>query len=129
MLRAFAAVYETGGIRPAARQLEVTHSSVSRFVHELEAWLDVSLIDRRKEHRATAFTAEGEMLGRRVLACLAELESSLNAVKESRNANSVVIETTPSFAARWLLPRLGQFEEAFKWIELSVLVDQRIKTL
>jgi len=42
-LRAFAAVYEAGGVRPAARALQVTHSSVSRHLHELEAWLGVAL--------------------------------------------------------------------------------------
>ena len=36
-LRAFAAVFETGGVRPAARALQVTHSAVSRHVRELEA--------------------------------------------------------------------------------------------
>ena len=40
-LRTFAAVYETGGVRPASRALNVAHSSVSRHLRELEKALDI----------------------------------------------------------------------------------------
>ena len=95
---------------------------------QLEAWLDAPLVDRADGRRMMAFTPEGEALGRATLKSLAGLETALNSIREKRNANAVVIETTPSFAVRWLLPRLGRFEQHHKWIELSVLVDQRLRT-
>jgi len=126
MLRAFAAVYESGGIRPAARQLGVTHSSVSRFVSDLEGWAGTQLLERHGGKRSVSFTPEGEALGRAVLKSLSELERAVNTVKERHTGNSVTIETTPSFAARWLLPRLEKFEADNNKIELSIVVDQRL---
>jgi LysR family glycine cleavage system transcriptional activator len=127
LLRAFAAVYETGGVRPAARRLGIAHSAVSRHLHELEAWLGAPLLEPRKGKRTLAFSADGEALGRAALACLSQLDSAVASVREARRANAVTIDTTPSFAVRWLLPRLGAFEAAHRWIELSVIVDQHPK--
>ncbi len=127
-LRAFAMVYDTGGIRPAARTLGVAHSSVSRHVRELEAWLGSDLLIHRDGKRSLAFSPQGEALGKAALSSLSELAGAVAAISEVRPGNSVTIDTTPSFAVRWLLPRLGTFEQAHKWIQLSVLVDQRRKT-
>ncbi|MEH6633575.1 MAG: LysR substrate-binding domain-containing protein [Halopseudomonas aestusnigri] len=125
-LRAFAAVYETGGVRSAARLLGITHSSISKHVHELEAWIGVSLIHREKGVRSLSFTVQGEDLGRISLDGLSLLANGVDAVRESRRGNSVTISTTPSFAARWLLPRLQDFNANYPWIELSVIVDQKL---
>ena len=125
-LRAFAAVYETGGVRPAARALQVTHSAVSRHLRELEAWIGVPLLEVRQGARSIAFTAQGEALGKAALASLRELESAVAAVREARRGNAVTLSTTPSFASRWLLPRLPDLERAYPWIELSVVVEQKL---
>ena len=125
-LRAFAAVYETGGVRPAARALEITHSSVSRHVRELEAWIGLALIEPREGNRMLRFTAQGEALGRAALESLRDLAGAVAALRERRRGNSVTLTTTPSFAARWLLPRLHMLNETHPWIELSVIADQRL---
>ncbi len=124
-LRAFAALYETGGIRPAARLLDVSHSAVSRQVQDLEQWLGSALVNRREGKRRLEFTAAGEMLGRDALSCLNGLDQAVNTVREARQGNSVTIASVPSFAVRWLLPRLGEFEKQHSWVEVSVIVDQR----
>ncbi|NRG19683.1 LysR family transcriptional regulator [Rhizobiales bacterium] len=126
MLRAFAAVYETGGVRSAARMLGVTHSAVSRLVRDLEAWIDTPIIERNKGQRLIRFTAAGEALGRDLVKSFSGIEEAIRSIREIHPPNAVTIETTPSFAARWLLPRLGDFEAEYPWIELSIIVDQRI---
>lgn len=126
-LKALAAVYETGGIRPAGRLLGVTHSAVSRHLNDLEKRLGVNLLQKTGAATPLAFTPQGEMLGRSALACLTELDKSVTAVREARQGNSVVIATTPSFAIRWLLPRLPAFEALHPSIEISLLVDQRTR--
>lgn len=128
-LRAFAAVYDSGGVRPAARQLEVTHSSVSRHLNELQAWLGVGLFEVREGKRLLSFTPAGEALGRASLTSLRELESAVAALREQRRGNAVTIETTPSLAARWLLPRLPALEAAYPWIEVSIVVEQKLTNL
>ncbi|WP_160776233.1 LysR substrate-binding domain-containing protein [Stappia sediminis] len=126
MLRAFAAVYETGGVRPAARMLGVTHSAISRLLRDLEVWIDTPIIERKQGQRLIRFTAAGEALGRDLVKSFSGIEGAVQSVREAHPPNSVTVETTPSLAARWLLPRLGDFEAEYPWIELSVIVDQRI---
>lgn len=128
MIRAFAHVYDSGGVRPAARRLGIAHSAVSRYLSDLEAFLDVALIDRGAQGRSIAFTPEGEQLGREAIKALDRLEHTVRALRNTRRRNTVIVETTPSIAARWLFPRLGAFVQDLGWIELSVNVDQRIAT-
>ncbi|MEM8689553.1 MAG: LysR substrate-binding domain-containing protein [Pseudomonadota bacterium] len=127
-LRALAAAYETGGIRPAGRRLGVTHSAVSRHLSDLEKLLGVPLFQKTGASAPLAFTPQGEMLGKSALSCLSELDKSVTAVREARQGNSVVVATTPSFAVRWLLPRLPAFEQRHPSIEVSLLVDQRTRS-
>ncbi len=127
-LRAFAAVYETGGVRPAARLLTINHSSVSRHLQELEAWMEIPLLEKQEGVRRLRFTAEGEKMGREALASMNHLENAVLSVKENQRPNTVTIETISSIAVRWLLPRLASMEEEGRRLEISVLVDQRRKS-
>lgn len=128
-LRAFAAVYEAGGVRSAARALQVTHSSVSRHLHELEAWLGVALLEKRSAKERLAFTPQGQALGEAALAGIEALANAVDNVREVRRPNSVVIATTASFATRWLLPRLASLRKSQAWIEVSVTTQQAVQNL
>lgn len=128
LLRALAAVYETGGIRPAGRLLGIQHSAVSRSLRDLEAWLDVSIFEKQDGRRALAFTPEGAALGQAALAAMTDLETAVLKTREGSNTNSVTVATTPSFATRWLLPRLPELSAAHPKIEISILVDQARKS-
>jgi LysR family glycine cleavage system transcriptional activator len=125
-LRAFAAVYETGGVRPAARALQVTHSAVIRHLRELEAWLGVELFEEKNSKGRIALAPQGQALGKAALAGIAELQRAVESVREMRRPNSVVIATTASFAARWLLPRLPALQKSHAWIEVSVIARQAV---
>lgn len=126
MIRAFAAVYDSGGVRPAARRLGVAHSAISRHIAELETFLDVALIERGSQGRTLAFTPEGEKLGREAVKAFDRLDDTIQALRHTRRRNTVIVETTASIAARLLFPRLGAFAQDHGWIELSVNVDQRL---
>ncbi|WP_299554914.1 LysR substrate-binding domain-containing protein [uncultured Tateyamaria sp.] len=128
LLRALAAVYETGGIRPAGRLLGIQHSVVSRALRDLEAWLEVPLFENRDGQRALIFSAEGVALSKAALDAMKNLEASVLVTREGSSANSVTIATTPSFAMRWLLPRLPGLTETHPKIEVSILVDQARKS-
>jgi LysR family glycine cleavage system transcriptional activator len=126
-LRAFAAVYETGGVRTAARALRVSHSSISRHMHELQGWLGVRLFEQHGARGGFALTPQGQALGSAALSGLAGLERAVDGVRELRRPSSVVIATTASFAARWLMPRLPALQKSHPWIELSVLTQQAVR--
>jgi LysR family glycine cleavage system transcriptional activator len=128
-LRAFAMVYAHGGVRAAARELGMAHSSVSRHLGELDRWLGVPLLRASAGRGALVFTPQGEALGRATLAGLREIEQAVAALRETRPAHAVTLSTSPSFAIRWLLPRLPALEKAHPKIELSVQVEQRLDAL
>lgn len=128
-LRAFASVHANGGIRPAARDLGVAHSAVSRHLKELEEWLGVRLTAPIEGGRGLVFTPQGEALGKAVADGLSEIGRAVESVREARSDASVVISTSQSFAARWLLPRLPALTAAQRGTEISVLVEQRMTDL
>ncbi len=109
-LRAFAAVYSRRGVRAAARELGVVHSSLSRHLAELERWLGVRLVREGRGSARMSFTPQGEALGQAVLAGLRSIEHTVASLREAKSQRSVTISTAPSFAARWLLPRLPALE-------------------
>jgi LysR family transcriptional regulator, glycine cleavage system transcriptional activator len=125
-LRAFATVYACGGVRAAARELGVAHSAVSRHLAELEDWLGVPVISEDAHRRAVVFTAQGEALGKAMVAGFRDIERAIAALRESKSTRSVTISCAPSFAVRWLLPRLTRLEQSHPQLEVSVLVDQKI---
>lgn len=128
-LRAFATVHASGGIRAAARDLGVAHSAVSRHLKELEEWLGVPLTVPIEGGRGLAFTPQGEALGKAVATGLAEIGRAVDSLCEARSASSVVIATSQSFAARWLLSRLPALAKAQRGIEISVRVEQHLTDL
>ena len=126
-LRVLALACEHGGVRAAARELGISHSSVSRHLTELEAWLGVPLSEPGSGRRGWSPTAQAAVLGKAAMAGLKEIATAAAAVREARSPFSVTISTTPSFAARWLLPRLPLLARAYPRIELSVLVNQHLE--
>ena len=125
-LRAFALVLERGGVRAAARELEISHSAVSRHLKELERWLGVTLLERRDSGGLRA-SAQGQLLAEAARSALHGLQQALEAVREQRSSSSVSVSTTPSFAVRWLLPRLPALQRSYPRLEVSVLVEQRLE--
>lgn len=128
-LRAFASVYANRGIRAAARELNIAHSSVSRHVAELSGWLGIALVRESGGRRQLTFTPQGEELGRAALAAMRQLDSVVGSIKEARSSRSVTISTSPSFATRWLLPRLPALEKAHPRIEPSLIIEQKLDDL
>ncbi|MEM9348709.1 MAG: LysR substrate-binding domain-containing protein [Pseudomonadota bacterium] len=126
-LRALAAVYLAGGIRPAGRMLRIAHSAIARHLSELEAQVGAPIFDKVADRRGVVFTALGERLGREAAEAMTQLESSWQSARERRAANAVVISAAPSVAALWLLPRLPALAEAHPKLEVSVLSEQRVR--
>ena len=128
-LRAFALVVDKGGVRAAARELAVSHSAVSRHLSELERRLGVALFDRSGGAHSFIVTPQGQRLADAVLGAMNDVRSAIDAVREQRSRHAITLSVAPSFAARWLLPRLSAFERGHPHVEVSVLVDQRLGDL
>lgn len=118
-VRAFEAAARLLSFTRAAAELNVTQSAVSHGVRDLEERLGVSL-----------FVREGKLLslseaGRRYLPyasdALARLRAGDRAVLDpQRKARVLTVSVSPSFAAKWLVPRLGAFSVAHPDLDLRI---------
>jgi len=127
-LRAFEAVARTGSLTKAAEGLHLTHGAISHQLKGLEEDLGVRLTERAG--RGIRLTDEGARFATRVRVALSELAEAVREVTEHSNPRQFRVSVMPSFAARWLLPRIGRFFAAHPDIDLdvratSLLVDFR----
>lgn len=117
-LRAFEAAARERSLTKAALSLSLTHGAISHQIKSLEADLGVRLIERAG--RGIRLTDEGERFATRVRAAFAELTSALQEIVKRTNPRLLRVSVMPSFAARWLLPRIGRFSALHPDIDLDV---------
>jgi LysR family glycine cleavage system transcriptional activator len=119
-IRAFEASARTGSFAAAAKELNVTPAAISRMVRLLEQRLGVGLF-MREANRLTLTPA-----GRSYQAGLAQIFDALanltDQVKTLSASPVLTIGVGPTFAIRWLIPRLGEFNK------IAPEVDVRITT-
>lgn len=117
-LRAFEAAARAGSLTKAAESLHVTHGAISHQIKSLESDLGVPLVERAG--RGIRLTDEGERFATRVRTAFAELMTAVQEITTRANPRLLRVSVAPSFAARWLLPRVGRFIAAHPDIDLDV---------
>ncbi len=128
-LRAFEATARLGSLVAAAEELCVTHGAVSRQVKLLEDWAGVALFERigRRLKLTEAGRAYQAALGG-ALDTVAAASGRLRAV--ARGPLPLTVNALPTFAMRWLLPRLARFQRLEPDIELRLITsDEPIERL
>ncbi len=118
-LRAFHAAGRHLNFRLAAEELGVTQGAVAQHVRGLEARLGVQLFDRVT--RGLELTRTGRAYLAPVSRAFALLEEATEGV--GVQSRTLTISVTPSFASKWLVPRLGRLTETHP--DLDVRVDAR----
>ncbi|WP_158917394.1 transcriptional regulator GcvA [Caulobacter sp. S45] len=109
-LRAFEVAARHMNFSRAAEELSVTPGAVSQQIQNLEDYIGEPLFKRTPkgllltDAAQTALPALREAFDR-----LSEAASQLTAAVDGRR---VTVSAAPSFAAKWLVPRLGRFEAA-----------------
>ncbi len=106
----FEAVARHGRVAKAAEDLKVSPSAVSQQIKLLEEILGVNLF--RRDRRQLSLTLEGEQLYIAVSSALGLLRNARQSVSRNRESHQLIIKVMPSFAVRWLGPRLHAFIEA-----------------
>jgi LysR family glycine cleavage system transcriptional activator len=119
-LRAFEAAARQGGFLAAAQELHVTSAAVSQQVKALEDHLGIALFDRKP--RGVVLTEVGTRYGAQLTRLFAELAEATQGVYR-RAGEVLTIFTSPTFATRWLIPRLAGFHRAEPSIQVRVLVE------
>ncbi|HEX2581288.1 MAG TPA: transcriptional regulator GcvA [Dongiaceae bacterium] len=122
----FAIVAQRGSLVQAAEELHVTHGAISHQIRELEEWLGTPLF--RRTGRKLVLTEKGAILARDVKAGFAQLSEAVERTQE-KPVRPVVISTLPSFAAKWLVPRLNAFRMAHPTISIFVSATPEVEKL
>jgi len=128
-LPAFRAAARLQNLRAAAEELHLTHSAVSQQIKLLEDQLGFSLFDRRG--RSLVLNAAGAALRRAVEPALDRLAEGVHAAQAAAAGESHLVRLTvlPSFAQRWLLPRIGRWRERHPEITLDVSATHQLVDL
>jgi LysR family glycine cleavage system transcriptional activator len=118
-LKAFEAAARNESFTRAADELHVTQGAVSHQVKALEETLALKLFDRAN-HRL-ALTAGGRDYLGVVRDAFDRIAAGTERLTQRRDSNVQTISTSPDFAAKWLVHRLGRFAEAHPGIDLRVV--------
>lgn len=130
-LKAFDAVGRHLNLSDAGAELNVTHAAMSQQIRKLEEWLGGALFDRT--HRSMTLTGLGAGYHRSVQSAFDALERATREAVRSDDRRPLMVTTTPSFASRWLVPRLRRFQTKHPDIPIYLapsngLVDFRTAT-
>jgi LysR family glycine cleavage system transcriptional activator len=117
-LRAFDAVARLGSLTRAAETLHLTHGAISHQIKSLEGELGAALLER--VGRGVRLTSHGERFAVHVRAALDRLAAGVQEVRAHAHTRRLRVSVVPSFAARWLLPRMARFIAAHPAIDLEV---------
>jgi LysR family glycine cleavage system transcriptional activator len=117
-LKAFEAAARHESFTRAAEELCVTQGAVSQQVKTLEEGLGLKLFNR--ERQRLVITEAGRDYLLTVRDALDRIAVGTERLLQRQNAGVLTVSTSPDFAAKWLVHRLGHFAEAHSDIDLRV---------
>jgi LysR family glycine cleavage system transcriptional activator len=117
-LRVFEVAARHLSFKRAAEELSVTPTAVSHQIRGLEADLGVVLF--RRLTRALELTPEGEVMLPKVREGMECFAAAVRQVRAQEPGNILVVLAPPSFASRWLVPRLQSFSHLAPEVELHL---------
>jgi LysR family glycine cleavage system transcriptional activator len=117
-LKAFEAAARSESFTRAAEELSVTQGAVSHQVKALEATLGVKLFNR--ERQRLTMTETGRDYLAVVRDALDRIAVGTERLVQRQASGTLTVSTSPDFAAKWLVHRLGRFAEAHPDIDLRV---------
>jgi LysR family glycine cleavage system transcriptional activator len=126
-LRAFEAAARHQNFSRAAAEIHLTHGAISHQVRALEEELGVLLFTRNGK-RLTV-TPEGAQFAQVLRKSLDEIANAAEAMRSASQHQRLTVSSIPSFAARWLAPRLGKFIDLHPEIELMLQSSSYLQDL
>jgi LysR family glycine cleavage system transcriptional activator len=115
-VRAFEAAARQGSFAGAAEELHVTPAAISRLVHLLEERLGLALFERKANR--LALTSAGRSYQAGLTPLLDALANLTEQVVAQGGQRVLTIGVGPTFAMRWLIPRLSDFRKVAPGIEV-----------
>lgn len=126
-LRAFEAAARHQNFSRAAEETHVTHGAVSHQVRALEQDLGVALFTRHGKR--LTITPKGSQFAQAVRNALNDIAAATDVLRQENRQKRLTVSSMPSFAARWLAPRLGKFIEQNPDTELILQTSGQLHDL
>jgi LysR family transcriptional regulator, glycine cleavage system transcriptional activator len=122
-LKAFEAAARHLSVKKAAAELNVTPAAVSHQVRALEEYLGVQLFHRY--NRALEMTEAARACLPKLREGFESLAQAVDILRTNKGTGMLTVSAAPSFAARWLMPRLHRFFEAHPEIDVRISARMR----
>ncbi|MGB0783096.1 MAG: transcriptional regulator GcvA [Marinomonas sp.] len=107
----------------AAQEMHLTQGAVSQQIRQLEERLGVTLFVRY--HRRLELTVAGVRLAVQLNHSFTEISDLILELQEEETSNILTVSVMPSFATKWLIPRLGSLQEAYPDLQLRIQANDR----
>lgn len=117
-LQAFESAARHGSVTQAGRELNLTQSTVSRQIRELEAQLGITLFERVRQRVVLSEAGRKFLPDARKL--LEQGEAVMLRAMAGSRAALLRLATLPTFGSRWLIPRLPAFLHAHQGVALDI---------
>ncbi len=118
-LRAFEAAGRHLSFKAAAEELNVSPSAIGHLVSGLEGSLGSKLFHRL--NRTVELTREGDLLLPGLTAGFRRLTTTVSDFRRRDKEIPLVVSVEPSFATKWLMPRLENFRALYP--EIAIRID------
>jgi LysR family glycine cleavage system transcriptional activator len=125
-LKAFEATARHMSVKKAAAELSVTPAAVSHQVKALEVHLGIQLFHRH--NRALELTDAARAALPKLREGFDNLAQAVERIRAHKGGGMLMVSAAPSFAARWLMPRLHRFLEAHPKIDVRISARLRQAT-
>jgi len=111
--------------RKAAEELNLTQGAVAQQVRKLEVAVGAQLF--RREARGLSLTPPGARYHQEVWEALERIRLATAAVRP--DPARIILSVPPSFAAKWLVPRLPEFFKEYPEVELQTIASEEVSPL
>jgi LysR family glycine cleavage system transcriptional activator len=119
-IKVFEAAARLGSFTRAAEELNVTHGAVSRQIRVLEDWLGARLF-LRTSRNAVPTRAGTDLLAEAGPALDRLADAAWYAQGGAQARGPLHVSALPTFAMRWLIPRLPDFQRDHPALELRIV--------
>lgn len=122
-LRAFEAAARHLSFRKAAEELHVTPAAISHQLKALEEFLGIRLF--RRANRRVVLTPAARAAAPRLHEGFQAIIEAVERLRQEDNANLLTVSAAPSFAGKWLMPRLHRFISRYPRIDVRLSARMR----
>ncbi|MGS0740386.1 transcriptional regulator GcvA [Glaciimonas sp. GG7] len=126
-LRAFEAAARFDSFSRAAQELHLTPGAISHQVRALEEELGLDLFTRHGKR--ITITAQGQRFAETIRKALSDIAAAASALSIDARQKRLTISALPSFAARWLAPRLWKFIDLHPDTEVNLQSSSQLQDL